>query len=87
MIKLLKVFSDLGPQEIAEFEQQVAEAPYKRAAQKALAAAITTDAHGAEATAAVQAASEALFGKGTCRCWMRRRCATRRRNCPAGRWR
>lgn len=64
VVKLLKVFSDLGPDEIAEYERQVAEEPFKRAAQRALAAAATTLVHGADATAAVQAASEALFGKG-----------------------
>ena len=38
--------------------------PFRRAAQKTLAADVTTLVHGAAATAAVQAASEALFGKG-----------------------
>ncbi len=42
----------------------MAEEPFRRAAQKALAADVTTLVHGADATAAVQAASEALFGKG-----------------------
>ena len=45
----------------------MAEEPFRRAAQKALAADVTTLVHGAEATAAVQAASEALFGKGDLR--------------------
>ena len=40
------------------------EEPFRRAAQRALAADVTTLVHGAAATAAVQAASEALFGKG-----------------------
>ena len=40
------------------------EEPFRRAAQRALAADMTTLVHGAEATASVQAASEALFGKG-----------------------
>ncbi|MBC9957004.1 tyrosine--tRNA ligase [Yimella sp. cx-51] len=64
VIKLLKVFSDLTPEEIADYEQQVESEPFKRAAQRALAGAATTLVHGAQATTAVQAASEALFGKG-----------------------
>lgn len=64
VVKLLKVFTDRTPDEIAELERQVAEEPFRRAAQKTLAADVTTLVHGAEATAAVQAASEALFGKG-----------------------
>lgn len=64
VIKLLKVFSDLGPDEIAEYEQGVADEPFKRAAQRALAGAATTVVHGQAATDAVRAASEALFGKG-----------------------
>lgn len=64
VVKLLKVFSDLGSEEIAEYERQVADEPFKRVAQRALASAATTLVHGADATEAVQAASEALFGKG-----------------------
>lgn len=64
VIKLLKVFSDLGPDEIKDYEEQVANEPFKRAAQRELAAAATTLVHGADATVSVQAASEALFGKG-----------------------
>lgn len=64
VIKLVKVFSDLGPEEIADLERQVADEPFRRTAQKTLAASATTLVHGADATAAVQAASEALFGKG-----------------------
>ena len=64
VVSLLKVFTDREPDEIAELERQVKEEPFRRAAQRTLAADITTLVHGAEATAAVQAASEALFGKG-----------------------
>ncbi|MFC7595145.1 tyrosine--tRNA ligase [Terrabacter sp. GCM10028922] len=64
VVSLLKVFTDRGPDEVAELERQVKEEPFRRAAQRTLAADITTLVHGAEATAAVQAASEALFGKG-----------------------
>ncbi|MGE9807182.1 tyrosine--tRNA ligase [Janibacter sp. G1551] len=64
VVKLLKIFTDRTKEEIDELERQVAEEPFRRSAQKALAADVTTLVHGAEATAAVQAASEALFGKG-----------------------
>ncbi|TPG19908.1 tyrosine--tRNA ligase [Pedococcus bigeumensis] len=64
VVKLLKVFTDRTPEQIGELEQSLAEKPFLREAQKALAADVTTLVHGAEATAAVQAASEALFGKG-----------------------
>jgi tyrosyl-tRNA synthetase len=64
VISLLKVFTDRSPEQIAELERSLAEKPFLREAQKALAADVTTLVHGAAATAAVQAASEALFGKG-----------------------
>ncbi len=64
VIKLLKVFTDRGPDEIAGLEESLAQKPFLRESQKALAAEVTTLVHGAAATAAVQAASEALFGKG-----------------------
>ena len=64
VVKLIKVFTDRSPEEIAELERQVAQEPFRRTAQKTLAADVTTLVHGAEATATVQAASEALFGKG-----------------------
>ena len=64
VVRLLKFFSDRGHEEIAELERQVRDEPFRRAAQRTLAADVTTLVHGADATAAVQAASEALFGKG-----------------------
>ncbi len=64
VVRLLKFFSDRGPEEIGELERQVLDEPFRRAAQRTLAADVTTLVHGADATAAVQAASEALFGKG-----------------------
>lgn len=67
VIKLLKVFTDRTPGEIADLERQVAEEPFRRTAQKTLAADVTSLVHGADALAAVQAASEALFGKGDLR--------------------
>ena len=64
VITLLKVFTDRTREEIDELEKAVAERPFAREAQRTLAADVTTLVHGAEATAAVRAASEALFGKG-----------------------
>nr|WP_040563064.1 tyrosine--tRNA ligase [Kineosphaera limosa] len=64
VVKLLKVFTDRTRDEIEDLERQVADEPFRRTAQRALASDITTLVHGAEATAAVQAASAALFGKG-----------------------
>ena len=67
VLTLLRVFTDRTRDELAELERQVAEEPFRRAAQRTLAADVTTLVHGAAATAAVQAASEALFGKGDLR--------------------
>ena len=64
VVTLLKVFTDRSREQVAELERSLAEKPFLREAQKALAADVTMLVHGAEATAAVQAASEALFGKG-----------------------
>lgn len=64
---LLRFFSDRGREEVEELERQAREEPFRRAAQRALAADVTTLVHGAAATSAVQAASEALFGKGDLR--------------------
>jgi tyrosyl-tRNA synthetase len=64
VVKLLRVFTDRTQEQIAELEQSLADKPFLREAQKALAADVTTLVHGAAATAAVEAASVALFGKG-----------------------
>jgi tyrosyl-tRNA synthetase len=64
VVTLLKVFTDRTREQIAELEQSLADKPFLRQAQKALAADVTTLVHGPDATAAVQAASEALFGRG-----------------------
>ena len=63
-VSLVKVFTDRTREEVADLERQMAEEPFRRSAQRTLAADVTTLVHGAEATAGVQAASEALFGKG-----------------------
>jgi len=64
VIGYLKIFTDRTHEEIEGLATSLAETPFKRDAQKTLAADVTTLVHGAPATAAVQAASEALFGKG-----------------------
>jgi tyrosyl-tRNA synthetase len=64
VIGYLKTFTDRTREEIEALEASVAETPFKREAQKTLAADVTTLVHGAQATSAVQAASEALFGRG-----------------------
>jgi len=64
VIGYLKTFTDRTRVEIDALEASVAETPFKREAQKTLAADVTTLVHGAQATSAVQAASEALFGRG-----------------------
>ena len=64
VVAMLKALTDRSRAEIAELERQVTEEPFRRVAQRTLAADVTTLVHGAQATEAVQAASEALFGKG-----------------------
>lgn len=64
VIKLVRIFTDRTRDEVAELERQVTDEPFRRAAQRTLAADVTTLVHGADATASVQAASEALFGRG-----------------------
>ncbi|HKX66545.1 MAG TPA: tyrosine--tRNA ligase [Intrasporangium sp.] len=64
VVAMLKALTDRSRAEIEELERQVKEEPFRRAAQRVLAADVTTLVHGRAATEAVQAASEALFGKG-----------------------
>ena len=64
VIDRLKVFSFLSRAEIEELERAVQDTPHLRSAQKRLAEDVTTLVHGSDQTAAVKAASEALFGKG-----------------------
>jgi tyrosyl-tRNA synthetase len=84
VLTLLKVFTDRSQEEIADLGQQVVEEPYRRAAQKALAADVTTLVHGAAATASVQAASAALFGKGDLRALDARTLADATAELPGG---
>ena len=64
VIGYLKTFTDRTRAEIEALETSLTQTPFRREAQKALAADVTTLVHGAHATSSVQAASEALFGKG-----------------------
>ena len=64
VIGYLKTFTDRTRAEIEALQKSVDQTPFKREAQKTLAADVTTLVHGALATFAVQAASEALFGRG-----------------------
>ncbi|MBK8469731.1 MAG: tyrosine--tRNA ligase [Actinomycetales bacterium] len=67
VIGLLKVLTDADLDEIAELERSVRAEPFRRAAQRRLAQAVTTLAHGDSVSASVQAASEAIFGRGDLR--------------------
>ncbi|WP_309129124.1 tyrosine--tRNA ligase [Microbacterium sp.] len=64
VIDRLKVFTFLTRAEIEEYAALVESEPFRRAAQKRLALEVCATVHGPEATAAVIAASEALFGQG-----------------------
>lgn len=64
VVKLLKVLTFLPPNEITALETEVAKNPGARAAQKALARAVTTLVHGESACADAQRASEVMFGGG-----------------------
>ncbi|HMR47934.1 MAG TPA: tyrosine--tRNA ligase [Arachnia sp.] len=64
VIDYLKVFSFRSREEIEELERATAEAPFKRAAQRALADDVTDLVHGVEQREAAVAAAAALFGRG-----------------------
>ncbi|RKT33853.1 tyrosyl-tRNA synthetase [Microbacterium sp. AG1240] len=64
VVERLKVFTFLTRAEIEEYGRLVEAEPFRRAAQKRLASEVSTLVHGADATAAVIAASDALFGQG-----------------------
>jgi len=61
----LRVFTFRTREQIAALEETVATRPQAREAQRALAGDVTTLVHGADATAKVVAASQALFGRGS----------------------
>ncbi|HSX97168.1 MAG TPA: tyrosine--tRNA ligase [Streptomyces sp.] len=60
----MRILSFRSRAELEELERQTQERPQARAAQRALAEELTTLVHGAGQTAAVIAASRALFGQG-----------------------
>ena len=64
VIDRLKVFTFLDRARIEELAGLVEREPFRREAQRVLAHQVTTLVHGADATAAVIAASQALFGQG-----------------------
>ena len=61
---LLRMFSFRTREEIADLEQATVERPQVREGQRTLARDLTTLVHGANETARVEAASQALFGRG-----------------------
>jgi tyrosyl-tRNA synthetase len=62
--RYLRLFTFLPRAEIEALERAVAERPSSRAAQRRLAAELTTLVHGERETGQVVAASQALFGRG-----------------------
>lgn len=64
VVRYLRWFTFLSAEELAELEEVTATRPHERAAQRRLAQELTTLVHGAAATAAVEHASQALFGRG-----------------------
>ncbi|MBU3751855.1 MAG: tyrosine--tRNA ligase [Mycobacterium sp.] len=64
VVRYLRWFTFLTADELADLEQATASRPHERAAQRRLARELTTLVHGAAATAAVEHASAALFGRG-----------------------
>ncbi|SHJ99054.1 tyrosyl-tRNA synthetase [Tessaracoccus bendigoensis DSM 12906] len=64
VVDYLKVFSFRGREEIEALEQATLEAPFKRAAQRALADDVTELVHGRSERDAAVAAAAALFGRG-----------------------
>ena len=65
--RYLRMFTFRSPEEIEDLEKDVTERPHLRAAQRRLAAELTTLVHGQRQTDQVVAASGALFGRGELR--------------------
>ncbi|MBO0850725.1 MAG: tyrosine--tRNA ligase [Pseudonocardia sp.] len=61
--RYLRLFTFLPREELAELDEQTANRPQARVAQRRLAEALTTLVHGADETARVVRASQALFGR------------------------
>jgi tyrosyl-tRNA synthetase len=64
VVRYLRWFTFLQPEELAELEDATANRPHERAAQRRLARELTTLVHGQAATDSVEHASQALFGRG-----------------------
>ena len=64
VVDRLKVFTFLTRSQIEEYDQEVSAEPYKRAAQRRLALAVTELVHSEKEALAAEAASQALFGQG-----------------------
>ncbi|MBL3747549.1 tyrosine--tRNA ligase, partial [Mycobacteroides abscessus subsp. massiliense] len=64
VVRYLRWFTFLSADEIGELETATTERAHERAAQRRLAAEVTTLVHGESATLAVEHASGALFGRG-----------------------
>ena len=64
VVRFLKVFTFLDRPQIERLEKTVEDAPYKREAQKALAAEVTKLVHGEETLQRVLEATHALWGSG-----------------------
>jgi tyrosyl-tRNA synthetase len=64
VVRYLRWFTFLSHEELAELDEATAERPHERAAQRRLARELTTLVHGEAATAGVEHASQALFGRG-----------------------
>jgi tyrosyl-tRNA synthetase len=62
--ELLRIFTFLTREEIEDLDAQMAEKPFLRAGQKALADQVTALVHGRDETEKIKAASAALFGGG-----------------------
>lgn len=61
VVKLLKLYTFLSHEVINELEKQTLETPHLRAAQKALAAEVTTMIHGEEVCRSIQEVADLLF--------------------------
>ena len=66
-VRYLRMFTFLSRDEVGELEKATADKPQQRAVQRRLAAELTTLVHGEQETAQVEAASQALFGRGELR--------------------
>lgn len=64
VVRYLRWFTFLPAEELAELEVATTERAHERAGQRRLAQELTTLVHGEQATASVELASQALFGRG-----------------------